>query len=133
MLPGFTFHHVGVATNSIAHTSKYYKEAGYLVSETVFDPVQNVNICFLRKSDHPCVELIEPVSGLSPVANIIKKAGVSPYHFCYEVQEITNAIAKLKLLNFIPLSKPINAVALNSSICFLYNKDLGLIEIVESK
>ena len=88
MLSKFKFHHIGVATHSIAQTSKYYVDIDFRISEIIFDPIQNVNICFIHKEGFPSIELIEPISDLSPVAKIIQKVGVSPYHFCYEVDDV---------------------------------------------
>lgn len=132
MLAEFKFHHIGVATNSITKTSEYYKKAGYNVVDTIYDPIQKVNISFVNKFNHPSIELIEPASELSPVANILKKSGVTPYHFCYEVENIYEAINKLKKDKFIPLSKPVTAVAIeNGTVCFLFNKELGLVELLQ--
>lgn len=133
MLSCFTFHHIGVATNSIDNTSKYYQDAGYNKTETVFDPIQNVNIAFLTKNGMPMVELLEPVDEKSPINKIIKTSGVSPYHCCYIVDNITEAISELRKQQYVMLSKPVEAVALeNKRICFLFNKEVGLIELLES-
>lgn len=132
MLTDFLFHHIGVVTNSIEATALYYKEAGYDITNKIFDPVQTVNICFLKKIGFPIIELIEPILDTSPAANILKKNGVSPYHFCYEVENIDEAIKKLKKKKFVPIIRPVQAIALeNRLICFLFNKDIGLIELVQ--
>jgi methylmalonyl-CoA/ethylmalonyl-CoA epimerase len=76
---------------------------------------------------------LEPGSHKSPVSKIIEKLGVSPYHICYEVENIAEAIDDLKQKKYMPLSHPVNAVAIDGrKICFLYNKAVGLIELVES-
>ncbi|MCL1947573.1 MAG: lactoylglutathione lyase, partial [Chitinivibrionia bacterium] len=76
---------------------------------------------------------VEP--GLSvhcAVSKIIEKSGVSPYHICYETENIENAINELKKKKYLLLARPVNAVALNDrKICFLYNKEVGLIELTE--
>ena len=132
MLSDFIFHHIGVATPSIEKTSKLYLSAGYSMSNIILDTIQNVRIAFLRKNNMPTIELLEPVDETSPVYKTISKSGVSPYHSCYEVVDIANAILRLKKMNYIPLFSPVSAVALeNRKICFLYNKEVGLIELVE--
>ncbi|MEI7661272.1 MAG: VOC family protein [Bacteroidota bacterium] len=132
MLSELIFHHIGVAVFSIEETSKYYREAGYTITDTRYDPVQDVNICFIFKEGNPCIELIEPISEKSPVAQILQKKGVSPYHFCYQTPDIQESITRLKKIKFIVLSKPVAAVALDQNIiCFLFNKHLGLIELVQ--
>jgi methylmalonyl-CoA/ethylmalonyl-CoA epimerase len=135
MLTSFKFHHIGIATTNIKNTAKYYLDAEYIISDTIFDPIQNVSIAFLEKNGMPRIELLEPVlSSNSPINKIIEKSGVSPYHICYEVDDIETAIKELKKKKYLPLSRPVNAIAINNKkICFLFNKDIGLIELVENR
>lgn len=57
---------------------------------------------------------------------------MSPYHICYEVENIEEAILELKKQKFILVQKPQVAVAMNNKkVCFLFNKNTGLIELVE--
>jgi methylmalonyl-CoA/ethylmalonyl-CoA epimerase len=126
------FHHIGVATSNIIKSSNIYKQLGFVSDEIIYDEVQNVNICFLRKSGHPAIELVEPVNEKSPVWNILDKIGTSPYHFCYNTTDIINEIQNLKKSKFIVVVNPVPAIAFrNKRICFCYHKDFGLIEIVE--
>ena len=126
------FHHIGIAVFNIKKTASYYTKLGYTINHTIFDPLQQVNICFLEREGEPLLELIEPVNDKSPIAEILKKNGVSPYHFCYSIKNIEDSIADLKAEHFLLINKPVNAVALgNRKVCFLYNKDMGLIELVE--
>ena len=132
MLVNAIFHHVGIASESIAKTSELFIGAGYRMSEPVFDPLQNVKIAFLEKAGSPLLELVEPVDETSPVRNILNKVGVSAYHFCYEVQNIDDSIAELRKKKFMLLIKPVEAIAFDGrKICFLYHKDAGLIEFLE--
>lgn len=134
MLPDFKFHHIGIITKSIDSTSSYYINAGYEIKlQKVFDPIQDVWICFLKKFGEPLVELIEPSLNSTKFAEQLKKNGVSPYHVCYEVNDINGSIKKLKAQKYIQISQPLKAVAIeNRLICFLFNKDIGLIELVQS-
>jgi methylmalonyl-CoA/ethylmalonyl-CoA epimerase len=126
------FHHIGVATSNIRKSTDIYKQLGFIPDEVIFDEIQNVNICFLRKPGHPDIELVEPVSEKSPVWNILDKVGTSPYHFCYYTNDILQEILNLKNSKFILIVNPVKAVAFgNNKICFCYNKDFGLIELVE--
>jgi len=132
MLSSFQFHHIGIAVNSIKTTAQYYLDADYVVSDTIYDPIQNVSIAFLEKNGMPRIELVESTSNNSSVSKIIEKLGVSPYHMCYEVDDIKLAINELKKKKYLLLARPVIAVAMNKrKICFLYNKDVGLIELVE--
>lgn len=132
MLSSFQFHHIGIATDSILKTSSYYLKMGYVMSEVMYDPVQDVNISFLKKDGMPEIELLEPNSSASPVSRTLEKLGVTPYHVCYSVPDIDVALLELRREKFLPLFKPVGAVALsNKKICFLFNKNFGLIELVE--
>lgn len=133
MFDDFVFHHVGIATNCIAATAAFYIEVGYTTSSMIEDPIQDVKICFLTKENSPLIELVSPISAESPVRKIVEKSGVTPYHTCYEVKDIFKSIDLLKKRKFIPLSKPVPAVAIESRlICFLYHKDFGLLELLQS-
>ena len=60
MLAEFRFHHIGIAVFSIDETAEMYLAAGYEKTETIFDPIQNVHICFLTKDGMPMMELLAP-------------------------------------------------------------------------
>ena len=134
MLSEFIFHHIGVATKSITSTSMIYVNAGFCHSDIIEDNIQGVKVSFLSKNEMPRIELVEPLKPDSPVNLILKKNGTTAYHFCYEVEDIFLAIEKLKENKFVALSKPVPAKAFdNRKICFLYNKDIGLIELLEKR
>ena len=133
MLPELTFHHIGVAVKDIDATASIYEQGGYHRSATVNDPIQNVNICWLTKEGAPTIELLAPVDEKSPVNRTLEKNGVSPYHCCYVVNCIEDVVPELKKQKYVMVSRPVEAVAFRMSrVCFLFNKDVGLIELVES-
>lgn len=132
MLPEFKFHHIGVAVNDIDATASVYEQGGYHRSASIFDPVQNVNICWLTREGYPTVELLAPVDETSPVCKTLEKNGVTPYHSCYIVENIEEAALKLRKLRYVMVSKPAEAVAFKGSrVAFFFNKNIGLIELVE--
>ncbi len=133
MLDSFKFHHVGVATKDIDATASVYEQGGYHRSASIFDPIQNVNICWLTKEGMPTVELLAPVDEKSPVNKTLDKVGVSPYHCCYVVDNLEDACSELRKQKYIMVNKPAEAVAFcGSRVCFLFNKNVGLIELVET-
>ena len=132
MLLNFRFHHIGIATKSIENTFAFYHQLGYVKSEVVYDKNQHVNIVLLSKSDSPIIELVEMIDEKSPVYNLLKKNGVVPYHVCYEVDDILSATAELRKQRFVLLFKHVDAIALGGrQISYLYNKEVGLIEILQ--
>lgn len=133
MLDSFKFHHIGVAVKDLDATASVYELGGYKRSSSIFDPVQNVNICWLTKEGMPIVELLAPVDEQSPVNKTLEKNGVTPYHTCYVVESIEEAVAELRKQKYVMVSKPAEAVAFcGSRVCFLFNKNVGLIELVEA-
>ena len=132
MLNSFRFHHIGYAVNSIETTAEYYVRANWLLSDIQIDETQNTRIAFLSKPDMPLIELIAPVDENSPVVKTLEKVGVSTYHVCYEVDDMDMAFSELRKQKYIPLFNSVKAIALdNRKICYFYNKNVGLIEIVE--
>jgi methylmalonyl-CoA/ethylmalonyl-CoA epimerase len=126
------FHHIAIAVRNIEKTVLTYYALGFTSTEPIIDPVQNVRICFLKKPGMPLYELVEPIDETSPVNKILDKAGVTPYHICYEVANIDEAINDLKKQHYLLLQTPVSAIALdNRKICFMYHKDAGLIELLE--
>lgn len=133
MIPELKFHHIGIAVKDIDATATVYEDGGYRMSDIIFDPIQNVDICWLTKDGEPIVELLAPVDENSPVNKTLEKNGVTPYHCCYVVDNIEEAVAELKKQRYVLTSKPAEAVAFcGSRVCFLYNKNVGLIELVEA-
>ena len=132
MLSDAIFHHVGIAVKSIEKTAIFFSEAGYKITNVIFDPIQNVIISFGEKVGSPLLELVQPIDEKSPVWNILKKIGVSAYHFCYEVQNLDDSIAQLRKKKFMLLVKPVEAIAFDGrKVCFLYHKETGIIEFLE--
>jgi len=128
---GFKFHHIGYAVQDIIKTAKYYLNAGWSLTDIQYDLTQNTKIAFLVKENIPLIELVAPIDETSPIIRTLEKSGITPYHICYEVDDIEKSIQKLINQRFIKLFEPVEAIALdNRKICYLYNRDVGLIEIL---
>lgn len=133
MLESFRFHHIGMAVRDLDVTSAVYVQGGYTKSEYIEDKVQNVYICWLSKEGMPTIELLAPVDDKSPINSTLEKMGVTPYHICYEVDDLEASIIELRKQKYVLVSKPVEAVAIHCArVSFLYNKNIGLIELVES-
>lgn len=128
------FHHIGVACRDIAQTAAAYEVLGYRRGETIFDPIQHVNICFLTSETMPCVELLEPVDAHSPVLQTIEKNGTTPYHVCYAVDNLDETLKILRRQRYIVAVKPQIACAIGGRrVAFLYKPEMGLVELVEKQ
>ena len=134
MLENATFHHIGTAVASIDKVKPFYQSMGYTVSDTVIEPVQKVYVAYARKKGFPTVEMLEPLDETSPVQGILKKNGNTPYHMCYAVDNLSDAIAEMRKEGFRPLSKPVPGHGLDDALMvFLYNINYGLIQVMENK
>lgn len=124
--------HIGYAVRDIAETAAPYIVAGWELSEVYNEEVQHAKIAFLRKEGMTTIELVSPLEGDSPVDKFLANGGVQPYHICYVVEDMWGALEDLHQEGFMPLFMPVASVAMcNKQICYLYNKSVGLIEIVE--
>lgn len=127
------FHHIGIACRDIEKSQAFYVAMGYKPSPVVDDPLQHVKVCFLDKADAPRLELLEPLDDRSPVARTLAAVGVTPYHLCYEVQDIEAAITALRSQRFLLVNGPVPACAMGDRrVAFLFQKNTGLIELVET-
>jgi methylmalonyl-CoA/ethylmalonyl-CoA epimerase len=131
----FTFHHIGYATKSIDSTLPFFLSIGYSASSLIIDDYQKVKICLLTNELGPIIELVEGLDKKkSPVSNYINKVGVTPYHVCYSVYDIEEAIKKMTQQKFILLFNPVKATAFSGrKICYLFNQNIGLIELLENE
>lgn len=129
-----TFDHVGIACRDIDKTKGFYLAMGYQATPVVEDPIQQVRISFLHKEGSPSLELLEPLNENSPVDRTLRSVGVSPYHICYRVDDIETAITQLRSRRFLLVSGPVHACAMGDrQIAFLFEKNTGLIELVETE
>lgn len=128
----FIFHHLGIATKSIEKCANIYSNLGYKMSDVKIETTQNVKICFLSKMGSPLLELVEPLNMHSPISNIIKSSGTTPYHTCYEVEDIQKSLIELEDLNFRYLFEPIKSDVMEDGLfCYLFSQEIGLIELYQ--
>jgi methylmalonyl-CoA/ethylmalonyl-CoA epimerase len=133
MLDVMNFHHVGIACEDIDATAAHYTAMGYTLHPTVVDPLQNIRIAFLTHPSMPCLELLAPVDEKSPVVQILEKNGTTPYHICYTVPDLKDAIKQLKRQRYVVVSSAKPACALEGKeVAFLFHKEVGLIELLQA-
>lgn len=127
------FHHVGIAVNSLNEAIIAYEALGYSKTSVIIkDPIQKVQLCFLDKENSPTLELVASISLESPINNILAKSGPTPYHNCFEVDDINETVTYLRLHGYRRISAILPAIAFgNRNICFLYHKEVGIIELLE--
>ena len=126
--------HIGYLTGDIAATGKAFEKLGYQMGEIVNDDTQRTRICFLTKADEVRVELVEPYENNRTMQKMLTKQGVSPYHTCYEVDNVDSEYEHLIQEDWIALFKPVAAPAFgNRKICYFWNAEIGFIELVNKQ
>jgi len=130
---GMTFHHVGVAVESIETALETYVGAfGFRqVAEPVEVQAENVRVCFVEADPGVMIELVEGVSDDSPVADLLQRRGAGPYHICYLVQDLDEAIRKLRAHRCRPFRRfecPAHGLR---RFAFLVTPDLQVFELCE--
>jgi methylmalonyl-CoA/ethylmalonyl-CoA epimerase len=125
-------HHIGYAVNNIEDSLNEFKKLGYkCVENKIVDKKRKVIIQFIKNGDY-LIELVAPLGKESPVTNLLKKQGNSPYHICYETDNLEKEIKDLDDDGFVIISDLLKAPAIyNKKVIFLYKKEIGLIELVE--
>ena len=127
-----TFHHIGLACRSMADEYDQLTALGYSAEgEPILDPVQQVRVQFFAGGG-PRIELVEPASDDSPVHGWLKR-GTKLYHMAYEVADLEAAMRQLEARRFIPIMKPVPAVAFGMrKIVFLTSPTRNLVELIEA-
>ena len=69
----------------------------------------------------------------SDIFPLLKKFNNTPYHLCYEVEDLAQAIEYLKPEGFLLFKAPQRAMAISDSaqVAFLMHTRMGMIELVQ--
>jgi len=127
-----TVHHIGYAVPDIDKALVEFAALGWKTcSDVTDDESRQVKIVFMEQSGYK-IELVAPLSDESPIKKTLKKGSGTPYHICYEVDNLEAAEAELKKAKFIPFKKAAVAPAISGRrVEFMYAKQNGVIELVE--
>ncbi|MDR1800813.1 MAG: VOC family protein [Lachnospiraceae bacterium] len=151
-------HHLGYAVRDIEKSKVVFEKLGYIAcGDVTADISRNVNILFMTgpdstpvdtntnsnfnaviAADAKCSGLIELIATLdysqpSPVKGLLKKQACVLYHPCYECEDIEKTLSVLTQTGFYLLHDiaPAPAIAADAVVAFLYNPDVGIIEILQ--
>lgn len=126
--------HFGYLTGNIKKTAKEFERLGYTAGEIYNDDTQKTKICFLSRINDVRIELVEPYEENKTMQKMLAKRGVTPYHTCYETDDIETEYELLIQNNWTALFKPVPAPAFdNRKICYFFNSEIGFIELVNKK
>lgn len=134
---GLKFHHLGLAVSNKDKAIKFLVEQGYQCGESVFDPLQGVDLLMCVHPDMPDVELIyheTETDAKSPIQSLLKERSEMIYHLCYTSVSIQASMANIKErgIRVFPMAPKKPAVLFGDKcVAFYYVDGFGLIEILE--
>jgi len=121
-------HHVGYIVHDVNDTSLIQGNLHKISS--VYDPIQEANICLYINQQDELIELIQPLNEKSTVWNYLKKYGNKFHHHCYSGSslEIEKYIAENELVK---IMGPVNApVFQEQQVEFYIDKNLNITEFI---
>lgn len=125
-------HHTAYLVKKMMPSLEAFEGLGFVVEkEPKFDHVRNVNIAFLVK-DGQRVELVEPASEESPLYPLLKRYKNSPYHICFETEDMEEDLKDLEIKGFRMFIDRQTAPCLDGrDVIFLMHPDMGMIELLD--
>jgi methylmalonyl-CoA epimerase len=129
----FSLDHVGIAVKSLAAAKSIYEKLGLKISGEETVPAEKVRLVMVPVGDTR-LELLEPTSGDSVIAQFIEKRGEGLHHICMRVPDLAAAMEKLKSENVRLVSEEIKTGAGGHRYIFVHPSSTGgvLLELVES-
>ena len=126
-------HHVAIVVPSIEEARRTYVDAlGMSAGEPEYVEDQKVNVLVCLAGEQR-IELVEPAVPDSPVSNFLAKRGGGLHHLAYLVDDVAEAIGKLKAAGLRLIDEEPRPGAHGTRIAFVHPKATGgvLTELVE--
>lgn len=99
-------HHIGYFVEDIESAKKDFKKLGWEIASTcTFDELRKIYIQFI-KMDNVLIELVSPGGGCAIFPKRLKSLGSTPYHICYECENLEEKISELEKENFVLIREP---------------------------
>ena len=127
--------HIGYTVKRLDRAMETFKKLGFQFQPPIDDTDRNVRLAF-GENDGYRIELVCPLdkSQNSPVDGYLSKIGPTPYHICYQSENLEKAVEELRTQGFKVMIPPREAVAFGGErVVFLMNLHSGLTEIVEKR
>ena len=129
-----TVNHIGIATPSLDDSVELWSKLGFTPSEDKINEDQGVKIRYLKGSGNTRIELLEPLSGESPVGRFISSRGPGVQQIAIDVEDIDSMISDLVGIGVRMVSEVPVIGSDGLRIAFVHPSSAGgvLIELVES-
>lgn len=127
-------HHIGYLVKNIYKTIPILENLGYNSdSKITYDPSRKANIVFM-KNGFTTVELVCP-DNTSDIYPLLKKYVNTPYHICYEVDNLDYTISSLTQKGWLLFKDKQKAPAISptAEVVFLAHASAGMIELIVNK
>jgi methylmalonyl-CoA/ethylmalonyl-CoA epimerase len=124
--------HLGIAVRSIAEARRLYESLGLAVAHEETVEHEGVRTAMIPAGEGR-IELLEPLSGDSPVGRFLAKRGEGLHHVALQVEDIRAALAALRLQGARLISEEIQVGAGGHLYFFVHPSSAGgvLVEIVQ--
>lgn len=124
--------HIGYAVTNMDLAKEYFMALGFEFTENKEDELRNVNVSVGSMGRYDIkIELLSPIAGRkSPVDGYLQKLGSTPYHICYQVDDIDVSVEKLQNIGFTLLGFTAPSVPLGGDVVFLYSPEIGIVELI---
>jgi len=126
-------HHIGIAVRSLAEALPRWTDGlGLVLQSTDEVPTEKVRVAVLMAGSTR-IELLEPTSPDSPIAQFLDKRGPGIHHLAFQVGDCQVKIDAMTALGAPMLNKAPNPGAHGCKVAFVHPKYLGgvLAEFVE--
>ena len=139
-------HHIGYLVKSLDRSIAAFRALDYEPvllceasesAEYMYDEYRQCDICFLRQpaaaQTEPTayVELIAPKSEASPIWGLMRTYKNSPYHLCFESDDLEADIQHLRGAGWMIFQPEAPAPAIHDlSVVFLVHRSAGIIELI---
>jgi methylmalonyl-CoA/ethylmalonyl-CoA epimerase len=128
-------YHVAIAVRNIDEVEKIYETAlGLRVEHREVVEDQGVRTSMLvPEKGGTALELLEPLSGESPISKFLDKRGEGIHHICFLVDDIEAALDRLKRHGVKLIDESPRPGAYHSRVAFIHPKAMNgvLIELAE--
>ena len=130
----FTIDHLGIAVKSLAAAKGIYEKLGLRVSPEETVEQEKVRLVMVPVGDSR-LELLEPTSEDSTIAQFIAKRGEGLHHICMRVPDLAAVVEKLKNDGVRLVSDEIKVGAGGHRYVFVHPSSAGgvLLELVEGQ
>ena len=114
--------HIGIAVNNLKTSNllfeKLFGNPPYKHEEV---PSEGVKTSFFKSGPNK-IELLEATNPDSPIAKFLEKKGEGIHHIAFDVENIVDEIARLKIEGFVVLNEIPKKGADNKLVAFLHPK-----------